>query len=202
MLRGVIMNIQKNIRIVLTGGPGGGKTTALDLFRRELNGEVTVVPEAATMLFSGGLQRSDDLEVIKCIQTTIFNLQKSLENIKSSVHPHRLLLCDRGTLDGHAYWPQGGGDFFEQMNTTLEDELGRYDAVIFFETSAASGGDLSSNNPIRTESNKEACELDKKLQDIWSKHPNYHFVASSESFIKKIMYGVKTIERAINEHQA
>ena len=45
-------------RIVLTGGPGGGKTTAADLFRREIGERVVIVPEAATILFQGGFPRS------------------------------------------------------------------------------------------------------------------------------------------------
>ena len=45
---------QKACRIVLTGGPGGGKTTAADLFRREIGENIVIVPEAATMMFSGG----------------------------------------------------------------------------------------------------------------------------------------------------
>ena len=44
-------------RIVLTGGPGGGKTTAADLFRREIGEKVVVVRETATMLFAGGFPR-------------------------------------------------------------------------------------------------------------------------------------------------
>ena len=32
-------------RTVLTGGPGGGKTTAIDFFRREIGDSVVVVPE-------------------------------------------------------------------------------------------------------------------------------------------------------------
>ena len=47
-------------RIVLTGGPGGGKTTAADLFRREIGNRVVIVPEAATLLFQGGFPRSPD----------------------------------------------------------------------------------------------------------------------------------------------
>ena len=42
-------------RIVLTGGPGGGKTTAADLFRREIGDSVVVVPESATTLFAGAV---------------------------------------------------------------------------------------------------------------------------------------------------
>lgn len=44
-------------KIVVTGGPGGGKTTAVDLFQREFRKQVAVVPEAATMLFMGGVRR-------------------------------------------------------------------------------------------------------------------------------------------------
>ncbi|MCB0954305.1 MAG: AAA family ATPase, partial [Microthrixaceae bacterium] len=51
-------------RIVLTGGPGGGKTTAADLFRREIGDSVVVVPESATTLFAGGFPRvrHDDVQ--------------------------------------------------------------------------------------------------------------------------------------------
>ena len=35
--------------IVVTGGPGGGKTTALDLFQRELKSAVKIVPAPLLM---------------------------------------------------------------------------------------------------------------------------------------------------------
>ena len=41
-------------KIVLTGGPGGGKTTAADLYRREIGDEVVIVPEAVVV--SKGLE--------------------------------------------------------------------------------------------------------------------------------------------------
>ena len=190
----------KCLKIVLTGGPGGGKTTALDLFQRELNDKLCVVPEAASMLFSGGLPRSEDKNVIKCTQKTIYNLQCSLEQIQSHLHPDKILICDRGTVDGFAYWP-GDEDFFESMETTIDKELARYDAVIFFETSAANGTNMKSNNPVRTENQEQALELDKKLHDIWSKHHNFNYVASSESFVQKIMFGIMTIENVIKKHR-
>ena len=186
-------------RIVLTGGPGGGKTTALDLFRRELGEQVVIVPEAATMLFSGGIKRVDDLTVIQAQQLAIINLQRNLENIQRKQSPNSLVLCDRGTLDGLAYWPGTDNEFFELIESDYENELSQYDAVIFFETAAKSGKGIASNNPIRNESEQKAIELDQKLQAIWSKHPNYHFVASSESFIKKIMFGIMTIENVLQK---
>lgn len=191
--------MKKQIKVVITGGPGGGKTTALDLFKRELHEKIAVVPESATILFCGGVERTEDLEPLKATQKTIYQLQRNIEDIHSKLYPDRLLICDRGTLDGLAYWPGDEDDFFENINSTLEKELKNYDAVIFFETAASSGQDINSNNPVRNESSRQAVELDKKLQSIWSKHPNYHFVSSSESFIKKIMFGIMTIENVINQ---
>ena len=67
----------KKRRIVLTGGPGGGKTTAIDLIRREFSGKIATVPEAATIIFSGGIERSVNNHVLKTQQKAIFNLQKN-----------------------------------------------------------------------------------------------------------------------------
>ncbi|MDB4538236.1 AAA family ATPase [Akkermansiaceae bacterium] len=53
---------QTRRRIVITGGPGGGKTTAADFFRREIGEQVLIVPEAATILFSGGFPRDGNAE--------------------------------------------------------------------------------------------------------------------------------------------
>ena len=192
--------MKKQIKVVVTGGPGGGKTTALDLFRRELCDKLATVPEAATVLFSGGITRSSDKEVLKNIQKTIFSLQQNLEDIQQKKYPDRLLVCDRGTLDGLAYWPGTEDDFFQEVNSNFENEIIRYDAVIFFESAAASGHDISSNNPVRNETSQQAAELDKKLQNIWSRHPNYYFVGSSASFVRKIMFGIMTIENVINRH--
>jgi len=153
------------------------------------------------MIFSGGIARSNVKNVLKVQQTAIFNLQKHLEDIQRATHPDCLILCDRGSLDGLAYWPEDENNFFEQMNTTIDEELARYDAVIFFETAAKSGENIKSNNPIRNESEQAAIVLDDKLQKIWSKHPNFNLVSSSESFIKKVMFGIMTIENVISRYK-
>ncbi|MBA6265726.1 MAG: AAA family ATPase [Colwellia sp.] len=194
-----ITNIKK--RIVLTGGPGGGKTTALDLIRREFSGKIATVPEAATMIFSGGIERSNNNQVLKAQQTAIFYLQKHLENIQRATFEHSIILCDRGSLDGLAYWPDGPDEFFKTMNTNLEDELARYDAVIFFESAAKSGESIKSNNPIRNESENAAIIIDDKLQAIWSQHPNFNLINSDESFINKVMFGITTIQKIIEQYQ-
>lgn len=190
----------KTIRIVVTGGPGGGKTTAADLFRREMGERVTLVPEAATLLFSGGFPRAPEPAARKAAQRAIFHVQRNLEEVHASLYPGRILLCDRGTVDGAAYWPGPPGDFFASMGSSEAAELARYDAVIFFETAAASNaGDLKSNNPVRTESAQEAVRLDDALRETWSRHPHFVHVPSNHSFFRKISIGLGVLERLVGE---
>lgn len=84
-------------RVVLTGGPGGGKTTAADLLRREIGDKVIVVPEAATLLFSGGFPRPAEPQARRSAQGAIYHVQRNLEDIQAAQYPDRVLLCDRGT---------------------------------------------------------------------------------------------------------
>ena len=101
-----------NLKIVVTGGPGGGKTTALDLFQREYIGKISVVPEAASLLFSAGMEREKDGQRAKLSQMAIYRMQKNLEESFSDLARGDLMLCDRGTLDGLAYWPDTEEDYF------------------------------------------------------------------------------------------
>ncbi len=191
--------VQRPLRIVLTGGPGGGKTTAADLFRREIGKLVVVVPESATTLFAGGFPRLADLAARRSTQRAIFEVQRSLENIQAELFPDRVLLCDRGTIDGAAYWPEGAAGFFEQMNTTHEAELAHYDAVLFFESAASTGMPIEGGNRYRTESNEEAIELDRRLHALWSSHPRFHLVPHNPSFLRKITVGLSILESVVAE---
>jgi predicted ATPase len=184
-------------RVVLTGGPGGGKTTAVDLFRREIGERVVVVPEAATMLFRGGFPRSNEIHARRSVQSAIFHVQRNLEDVQSALYPERILLCDRGTIDGAAYWPGGAAEFFDFVGSTLAKELARYDAVLFFETAAAGGMSIEGGNPARVESNEQAVELDRRLRDLWLKHPRAVVVPHHPSFVKKIMLGLVALENMV-----
>jgi AAA domain len=185
------------LRIVLTGGPGGGKTTAADFFRRELHDKVVIVPESATILFGGGFPRIADGDARRAAQTAIFHVQRNLEDVQAARYTDRVLLCDRGTVDGAAYWPGTDPDFFTAMGTTHEAELTRYDAVLFFESAAVGNLEIEGGNPVRTESNAEALELDRRLRVLWSAHPHFHHVPHRDSFFEKIGLGLSLLQRVV-----
>jgi hypothetical protein len=52
-------------------GPGGGKTTAVDFFRREIGEQIVIVPEAATMIFSGGFPRESEEHARMAAQNSV-----------------------------------------------------------------------------------------------------------------------------------
>lgn len=189
-------------RIVVTGGPGGGKTTAADLFRREIGEGVVVVPEAATLLFAGGFPRSSEPHARMSAQRAIYHVQTNLEDVQSALYPQRILLCDRGTVDGAAYWPGAEADFFTAVGSTAERELGRYDAVIFFESAAVGGSSIEGGNPTRIETNAEAAALDERMRALWSKHPRFVVVPNNPSFVKKIMFGLAALESIVAQLSA
>lgn len=186
-------------KIALTGGPGGGKTTAAELFKREYKDLISVVPEAATLLFTGGFPRMNIPSVIEALQSSIYNVQVNMENVYATVCPHHTLLCDRGTVDGGAYWPGGHEEFFKKIGSSLEKELSRYDAVIFFETAAAGGFTIELGNPMRNEDQRQAIELDQKLKQLWNKHPNFVYIQNEPSFLQKTLNGIKAMDELIKK---
>lgn len=184
-------------KIALTGGPGGGKSTAAELFKREYKDFISLVPEVATLLFKGGYPRFDSPLIVESIQSSIFHVQQNIEKTYETLFPNNTLLCDRGTVDGAAYWPAGPHDFFNKMGTTLEAELAKYDAVIFFETAAAGGMTIELGNPIRNEDQRKAIELDLRLRELWSQHPNFVYIANAPSFLSKIQNGIEAMNKII-----
>lgn len=200
MTKTVTMPMQKRKRIVLTGGPGGGKTTAADLLRRELGSRIVIVPEAATILFAGGFPRAQQWDANRAAQSAIFHVQRNLEDVQSALYPDRTLLCDRGTVDGAAYWYDGEEAFFHTVGTTLDAELARYDAVVFFETAAVAGLSIEGGNPVRNESLTQAVELDRRLRSLWSRHPRFTLIEHDTSFLKKIVGALAVLQQLVDGH--
>lgn len=160
---------------------------------------MVVVPEAATLLFSGGFPRVHEDEAIRHTQRALYHTQRALEDVHASHYSERVLLCDRGTLDGAAYWPTSSpSDFFASLDTSLEAELLRYDAALFFESAAAGDVLIEGGNRVRTESNAQALELDRRMQAIWSQHPRYTFIPHSRSFFDKLQRGLAALQSLLD----
>jgi predicted ATPase len=176
-------------RIVLTGGPGAGKTVISRRIVADHPDRFVLVPEAATQVYDALQTRWDklDLEGRRDVQRKIYRLQVDQEDRTLAAHPGKILLLDRGTIDGAAYWPEGPEDYWRDVGSTLETELKRYDAVIWMESAAALGlydGDAS--NARRFENAQGAIESGKLLLDLWGGHPNLKRVGAFANLEEKI----------------
>jgi predicted ATPase len=169
-------------RIVLTGGPGAGKTAVLELIRLFFCVHVKTLRESAGIVFGGGFPRDHRWELRQAGQRAIYHVQRALEST-AEIENAAVVLCDRGTVDGAAYW-QGPGTIWSAVGSSLEEELARYHAVIHLRTPSSPDA-YSRDNPLRIESLQEAAETDARIAESWAPHPRRYVVDASADFLTK-----------------
>ena len=182
-------------RVVLTGGPGAGKTAILELIRQSFCRHVRVLPEAATIVFGGGFPRQPSTDARRAAQRAIYHVQRELEAI-AAADELTVILCDRGTVDGLAYWPGEPDELWSSVGTTMEAELGRYDAVIHLRTPGLDHG-YNQQNPVRTESATAAALADARIEQAWARHPRRFVVESSADFLDKAAQALKLLRNEL-----
>jgi predicted ATPase len=183
--------------IVITGGPGAGKTAVLEVVRKHSNGHVVVLPEAASIVFGGGFPRKATDAARRAAQRAIFAVQRELEALAIEEDGAKIVLCDRGTLDGLAYWPGDGDELLSGMGTTREKELARYDLVLHLRTPPPDHYDRQSN-PLRVESALEALGIDERIAAAWEGHPRRLFLEHSEEFLDKIKHALAILRGEVH----
>lgn len=170
--------------VVLTGGPGAGKTAILELARKQLCEHVAIFPESASIIFKGGFWRLQSSSAKMASQRAIYYVQKEMEHLVLEEKNWGLGLCDRGTLDGLAYWPEEEKTFWNNLGTSKEKEFKKYSAVIHLRTPSVEFG-YNHQNPIRIETAHEASIIDNRIYSIWKDHPCYQQVDSTLNFLEK-----------------
>lgn len=164
------------------------------MLRHELCEHVAVLPEAAGIIFGGGFPRGARDEERRAAQRAIYHVQSELEAVFESRGP-AVMLCDRGTMDGAAYWP-GPDDFFDAVGTTRERVMASYDVVIHLRVPDSSNG-YGHQNPLRTESADEARRIDERILRAWEGHPHRVIIDSSTSFPEKVGRALDQIRREL-----
>ncbi|XP_013116813.1 TRPL translocation defect protein 14 isoform X4 [Stomoxys calcitrans] len=185
-------------KIVLTGGPCGGKTTGqsrLCTFFENLGWKVFRVPETATVLLSGGVKFSDltEKEAYK-FQENLIRTMIQIENTyfelgKSSMR-NCLIICDRGVMDASAYISK---DKWEKMMSSnnwnaIEMRDNRYNQILHL-VSAANGAEefyTTEEHACRSEGVDLARELDYKSAAAWVGHPYFDVIDNSTNFETKM----------------
>lgn len=180
-------------RVVLTGGPGAGKTAILEVLRLVYRDQVSVLPEAASILFGGGFPRRGSDAARRAAQRAIFRVQRELERMAEEEAAAPVALCDRGTLDGLAYWPGPHESFFSDLGADPALELARYHGVIHLRP-PSNGHGYNHVNPVRTESAEEAAHIDARIEAAWAAHPRRVIIESADQFVDKVAKALEAVK--------
>lgn len=201
-------------KIVLTGGPCGGKTTALERvssYLRERGFEVMTCPEAYTMLITNGFsfdnscgtEKDLQLKVQHSVMDLMISIEDSFERVLRAKGRPAVLICDRGVMDGSAYLPREEWDEFilsrEGNLNNVELREGRYNAIFHLVT-AAEGAEKYyslSNNVARTETIDEAKKIDALTRNAWAGHPHLRVFDNSVDFETKMQRLVKATSKLV-----
>ncbi len=170
--------------VVLTGGPGAGKTAALEVLRQEVCPHVMILPEVASMLWNGGFPRRNSRSAQRAAQRAITRVQIELQRLALETPSTSLIVCDRGTLDGLAYWPGDPAEYFEDLGTTQDRELARYATVIHMESATRDHGYCTT--AMRIETAENAFEIDQRILSVWANHPRRFVVETETTFLVKL----------------
>lgn len=195
-------------KIVITGGPCAGKSTAMSWIQEEFSKRgygVLFVPETATELITAGAApwAMSSIEFQRCVLRWQLDKERVFEQAAQSMPSDKVLIvCDRGAMDNRAYMTQV--EFSAIMNDigTSEVELrDGYDAVFHLVT-AASGAEefyTTANNSARTETLEQARELDEKLISAWTGHPHLRIIGNEQSFRDKMLSLIGEISSFLGE---
>lgn len=193
--------------IVITGGPCGGKSSAVkhikDYFEKE-GFAVIFVAETATELINAGVAPWNFSAGVE-FQKTIMSLQLKkeetfLEAAKKLNAQKVLIVFDRGCIDNKIYMsPEEFSEVLLSVNKTETQLRDSYGAV-FHLVSAAKGAEefyTTSNNSARTETPEQAAALDDNLIDAWTGHPHLRIIDNSTDFEGKMHRLIKEISTYI-----
>jgi CYTH domain-containing protein/thymidylate kinase len=200
-------------KIVLTGGPCAGKTTALVKITEYFSGfgyKVFNVPEVPTIYSTAGwnyLTPNRDLyyQGERAILETQLAMEDQFMRLAEVCTKPVLIVCDRGTMDISAYiQPEEWQEITAMAGMSTNELLERYDAVLHL-VSAADGAEqyyTTATNATRYEQANEeglriARELDKKVIKAWTGHPHLRVINNHDDFEAKLNRVLKEISKVV-----
>lgn len=199
---------QKITKIVLTGGPCAGKTTAMNWIQNNFvkqGYKVIFIPETATELITSGFAPWDTRTSVD-FQEILLKLQLEKEKIyeeaaKKLPNDKILLVCDRGIMDNKAYMSKKEFNVLLKNNNLNEIKLrDSYDAVFHLVTAAKGAKDYYNlDNEARTETIDEAARLDDALISAWTGHPHLRIIDNSTDFDEKMKRLMREIAAVLGE---
>ncbi|MCC8152680.1 MAG: AAA family ATPase [Lachnospiraceae bacterium] len=201
--------MQEITKIVITGGPCAGKTTAMSRIQNEFSQigyAVLFIPETATELIGGGVAPwtcGTNAQYQECQLLLQIEKEKIFEKAAKAMSAEKVLIvCDRGILDNKAYMTEE--EFADVVSRAEGNEVefrDQYDAAFHLVT-AAKGAEEAytlANNAARTETPEQAAEVDDRLISAWTGHPHLRVIDNATGFDEKMYRLVAEIASFLGE---
>lgn len=196
-------------KIVVTGGPCGGKSTAMSWIQSafgQMGYTVLFVPETATELITAGIAPwtcGGNLDFQKSLMSLQLKKEQIFENAAQSMQKDKVLIvCDRGAIDNKVYMnDEEFADIMDFIGINEVELRDTYDAVFHLVT-AAKGAEsfyTTSNNSARTETVDEAAAMDDKFISAWTGHPHFRVIDNSTNFEDKMKRLIMEISSFLGE---
>jgi len=199
----------KIAKIVITGGPCAGKSTAMSWVQNaftQMGYAVLFVPETATELISGGVAPwtcGSNGEYQKCQLKLQLDKEAIFEQAAGTMDASKILIvCDRGALDNKAYMNDiEFAQVLEYLGTNEIELRDNYDAVFHLVTAAKGAEEYytTANNLARTETVDQAVMIDDKLISAWTGHPHLRVIDNSVGFEDKMKRLISEISTFLGE---
>jgi len=200
---------QKIVRIVITGGPCAGKTTAMSWIQNAFTQKgymVLFVDETATELISGGAPwkfTTSNRDYQLCVTRLMLAKERAFSDIARTYDAEKILIvCDRGTLDNRAYMSEDEFRYvLEQLQTNEVELRDHYDAVFHLVTAAKGAEEFYTlaNNAARYETVEEAIRVDDGLIASWTGHPHLRVIDNRYDFNEKMLALITEISAFLGE---
>lgn len=166
-------------KVVITGGPCGGKTKALAAiaqFCQNNNRYPVIIPEAATDLITAGFKPSLPEFQHYVLKKILFEEELRQQAFYSGDLPsNSVFIYDRGLCDGRAYVNEAiFNTALARNDLDLVRARDQYNGVIFLH-SAANGAEkfyTLENNAARSETLAEARALNQRTLEAWTGTPH------------------------------
>lgn len=195
------------LKVVLSGGPCGGKSTAIKTICEEFSKigyNVLVIPETATELISNGIAPGFDINMDEfqsfVLDKQLFKEELYLKSLKYFNEDKTIILYDRCILDQMAYIKDSKmKQLLKERGLSIANVNERYDIIIHLVT-AAKGTDCytTENNTARRETLKEAILVEDKTLKANLNHPHIKVVDNSTDFETKIQKVINIIKHSLN----